>query len=210
MGVWFHGITFPWIFAAIQQGSYFLIMFCFGSAKLKRKSLLKVLTSAMFCSLYIKQKFSMVKLIPWNLVDLSHLYYYHIWTESFYLHWKDMMSTFVEVIRREMMNEKKERKVVWAFTEDSTTVKVKETHEIFCFVSTLGSLALHLHKGKWARLKYQGADKTKGSKNSFSKGKVNSNGQFEQFARLEKGVFFLFKIEYRGFVEFLTQVCKIS
>ena len=93
------------------------------------------------------------------------------------------MSTFVEVIRREMMNEKKERKVVWAFTEDSTTVKVKEIRKLFCLVCSLGILALPLHKSKWARLKYQGADKTKGSKNSFSKGKVNSNGKFEQFEK---------------------------
>ena len=171
-----------WIFAPIQQSDLvFSIMFCFGSAELKTKSLLTMPSNDLL--LHIKQKFSMVKLIPWNLVDLSHLYYYHIWTESFYLHWKDMMSTFVEVIRREMMNEKKERKVVWAFTEDSTTVKVKETHEIFYFVCTLGSLALHLHKSKLARLKYQGTDKTKGSRNFFSKGKVNSNGKFEQFEK---------------------------
>ena len=101
-----------------------------------------------------------------------------------------MMGTFVEVIRREMMNEKKERKVVWAFTEDSTTVKVKEIRETFCFVCTLGILALPLHKSKWASLKYQGTDKKNGSRNSFSKGKVNSNGKFEQFARLEKEWFF--------------------
>ena len=108
------------------------------------------------------------------------------------------------------MNEKKERKVVWAFTEDSTTVKVKEIRETFCFVCTLGILALPLHKSKWARLKYQGTDKTNGSRNFFSKGKVNSNGKFEQFEK-KKECFFLFTLVYnRGFVEFLTRVCKIS
>ena len=119
---------------------------CFALDQLdwKQKSLLTMPSNDLL--LHIKQKFSMVKLIPWNLVDLSHLYYYHIWTESFYLHWKDMMSTFVEVIRREMMNEKKERKVVWAFTEDSTTVKVEEIRKLFCFFCSLGTvLVLLLH-----------------------------------------------------------------
>ena len=75
----FHGITCQyryfaeiWIFAPIQQ---YLIMFCFGSAELNWKVCWQ--SPAMFCLFTHQAKIQIcctVKLIPWNVVNLSHHY----------------------------------------------------------------------------------------------------------------------------------------
>ena len=73
-----------WIFAPIQSATEKTekIIFCFRT-ELKTKSLFTTTSNVLpFKFKYWQQKFCRLKLIPWNLVNLSHLYIEHTYLGS--------------------------------------------------------------------------------------------------------------------------------